>query len=135
MTQAEVQAASSGRKWTAWILLAVVLIWVLVKAVDIFQAMSSGSGFAMAQAVDFTNPSRLSIIGVGSIIAYFFVRPKGTTAGTVESEDAVAPAEYAPAVKTTCDQCGESFPSGYYLVKSEGNRYLCQTCRTGLKGA
>ncbi len=39
---------------------------------------------------------------------------------------------YAPASKTTCDQCGSSFPSGLYLEKSEDSRYLCEKCRVGL---
>jgi hypothetical protein len=36
---------------------------------------------------------------------------------------------YAPASKTACDQCGKSFPSGFYLQKCEDGRYLCEACR------
>lgn len=39
---------------------------------------------------------------------------------------------YAPASKTTCDQCGGSVPSGFYLEKSHGSRYLCEKCRAAL---
>jgi hypothetical protein len=40
-------------------------------------------------------------------------------------------AEHAPASKTTCDRCGGSFPSGFYLEKSHDGRYLCENCRVG----
>lgn len=36
---------------------------------------------------------------------------------------------YAPASKTTCDRCGSSVPSGFYLQKSHDSRYLCEKCR------
>lgn len=36
---------------------------------------------------------------------------------------------YAPASKTMCDQCGNSFPSSFYLEKSQDSRYLCEKCR------
>ncbi len=39
---------------------------------------------------------------------------------------------YAPASKTTCDRCGNSFPSGFYVEKSQDSRYLCEKCRAGL---
>src|SRR5271170_7328917 len=36
---------------------------------------------------------------------------------------------YAPASRTTCDQCRNSFPSGFYLEKSRDGRFLCEKCR------
>lgn len=39
---------------------------------------------------------------------------------------------HAPVSKTTCDQCGGSFPSGFYLERSQDGRYLCEKCRTAL---
>lgn len=36
---------------------------------------------------------------------------------------------FAPASKTTCDQCQDSFPSGFYLEKSEDGVFRCEKCR------
>jgi len=47
------------------------------------------------------------------------------------AEHASEPAHPA-ASKTTCDRCGGSFPSAFYLEKSEDGRYLCEKCRAGL---
>jgi hypothetical protein len=40
------------------------------------------------------------------------------------------PGSHAPPSKTTCDQCGGSFPSSLYLERSsQDGRYLCEGCR------
>lgn len=96
------------------------LLWAVIK---VFQVVFSDSSFESAQALDITNPSLFGILGFNSLIAYFVVRPKRKppTPSTAAS--------HAPASKTTCDQCGMSFPSGYYLAKSSDDRYLCESCR------
>jgi hypothetical protein len=69
-----VAAASSGagsnrRKWFARALLVIVALWLIVKVITI----ASGD---VLQALDFTNPSLLGILGFSSLVAYFFVRPR-----------------------------------------------------------
>jgi hypothetical protein len=45
------------------------------------------------------------------------------------SQEQAGTGPYAPASKTTCDQCGSFFPSGLYLEKSQDGRYVCEKCR------
>lgn len=69
----EASAASSGRKWTARVLLALAGLWIVVKALEV---ISSGGGLALARTLDVTNPSLFGIVGFISFISYFFVRPR-----------------------------------------------------------
>jgi hypothetical protein len=41
----------------------------------------------------------------------------------------------APPASTTCDKCGESFPSHFYLEKSADGQYLCEKCRGSAQSA
>ncbi len=67
---------SSGRKWSARVLLALVGLWIVIKVVMLLRTISSGSSLALVSQFDVTNPSGATIIGIVSLIAYFFVRPK-----------------------------------------------------------
>jgi hypothetical protein len=125
MSTPEASTASSGRQWTARLLLGFVALWAVAKVIEI---LSDGIS---ARALDITNPSGLGILAFVSFVAYFFVRPGKQTGQTGKT---AAPVDYAPASKTRCDQCGKSFPSGYYLAKSQDNRYLCEACRTESDG-
>jgi hypothetical protein len=111
------RASVRGHPRAARVLLAFAGLWIIVKAVEV---ASSGGGFALARALDFTNPSLFGIVGFASLIAYFFVRPK------------TVPPIYAPASKNTCDQCGSSFLSNLFLEKSQDGRHLCEKCRARL---
>ena len=61
---------SSARKWWARVFLAFVWLWIVYKVLAL---LVNG---VTARALDFTNPSGISIIGFLSLIGYFLVRPK-----------------------------------------------------------
>jgi hypothetical protein len=61
---------SPDRKRAANVLLVLGWLWVGVKTLQLL------TGGMTARALDFTNPSLFGIIGFGSLVAYFFVRPK-----------------------------------------------------------
>jgi hypothetical protein len=69
-SSARTPGVSSGRKRAAKVLLVLAWLWIIVKVLEL--AVNGVS----ARALDFTNPSLLGIVGFGSLIAYFFVRPK-----------------------------------------------------------
>ncbi len=43
--------------------------------------------------------------------------------------------KYAPRNKSTCDRCGVSFPSAYYLERATDGSYLCEKCRSAASAA
>jgi hypothetical protein len=62
---------STGRKWSARVLLAIAGLWIVVSVLMVLSGHRS-----LLDALDFTNPSFLGIVGFLSLIAYFCVRPK-----------------------------------------------------------
>lgn len=68
-------ANSSGRKWSARVLLALAGIGIIAKVLMLLEAVLSGNSLALARQFDITNPSLIGIIWPISLIAYFFVRP------------------------------------------------------------
>jgi hypothetical protein len=70
--------SSSGRTWSARVLLALAAFWIVVSVIFVLSGKRS-----LAHALDFTNPSPLGLIGFFSLIAYFLVRPR--TKPTIQS--------------------------------------------------
>ena len=66
---------SPGRRRAAKVLLVLAWLWIIVKVLEL--AVNGVS----ADALDITNPSPLGIVGFGSLIAYFFVKPKKAKPG------------------------------------------------------
>jgi hypothetical protein len=64
-------AISSGRKWLARVLLALFVLWIVVKVIRV---ASIGDSYLLSREFDFMNPSGFGIVGFMSLIAYFFVR-------------------------------------------------------------
>jgi peptidoglycan/LPS O-acetylase OafA/YrhL len=90
----------------------------------------------------------LSIISLLLIVATVFLSPRHWNFGGIPLFDIVAllliflavagavgqatktvDTKVPPAGKTTCDKCGYTFPSHYYLKEIEGRGYLCEQCR------
>lgn len=94
-------------------------------AIPSFRAMQAGNPNApMIFVACLALGGGLLAGGYGQYCSMFDARSGNRTAP--------ADAGYAPASKTTCDRCGNSVPSGFYLEKSQDGRYLCEKCRAGL---
>lgn len=106
----------------------VVTITAVVALLPLMATMPQPYGFYLAVGV------------IGAMVMYRIFQ-SGNRADSVDPAihgDATLPMEApssvscTPASKTTCDQCGNSFPSGFYLQKSKDDRYLCEKCQAGL---
>jgi drug/metabolite transporter superfamily protein YnfA len=62
--------SSTGRKWSARVLLALSGLWIVVSVMMVLSGQRS-----LLDALDISNPSILGIVGFISVIAYFVVRP------------------------------------------------------------
>lgn len=65
-----ISPVSPGRKRAAKVLLVLACLWIVFKVV---QLLVDGLN---VDDLDISNPSLLGIVGFGSLVAYFFVRPK-----------------------------------------------------------
>lgn len=77
------ETISSGRKWTARVLLALAWLWIVFKFGEVISQIKIAnnlglpySSYISVNTLDVSNPSPLGIVGFFSFIAYFFVRPK-----------------------------------------------------------